>query len=640
MGVLTTMKDSENNEAGETPVPEIHFHSWLEPAPPPSEAAPRLIGFDYYVRPLAMLHAAYAKSPRCSRSPHPIRSRFWQFVPAQEYDTHEARDLLAAYLRAVETEIAGSVRQASLAFCLHLYRRILPGSIGEDTQPATVALTRAVFEAAVQKYAALSPCSRIGDSKAVPEESVFGGLLMAPEFDLERKLLTEGGSQLVLTDFTERELSDLYDVERLAYEVWRVGATSRSIGKGAPFVVETSETRFRDDRSDEMDELLEIYDERTGRLSSSAIGAVFADLTTQPLKTGFVFLPFYNVAGMTTDPFRDAFRHLCGLEFPDGFRPNFVWMPFNIRGFREVHLPLSEAFLEYHAVTLDTVLAVVAAMAVRVFHLWRRSKGSALFRYWQRAYEGPDHKSNIAAVLKPFLPGAALVLGIPEQTMSNLDIAAGVEFWTLKHSVREDMDLAYSGPHSVFLPYNETHVFTDYAWILRRLFNLFFRVSINDQNFKGDALEQALQSPPSVLPRKACEALDGEKRQIDYATPVGPHLVIAECKAVARSITYDRGDPKAIRYRQERVIEASLREADDKAWWLAQNPRGKNYDVTNFDDILPVGVSPFVEFIPSLGFRYWVSPRQPRVVTPAEFRDLVADRGRVSGALNRVSIRK
>ncbi|KPK20152.1 MAG: hypothetical protein AMJ70_08370, partial [Dehalococcoidia bacterium SG8_51_3] len=67
-----------------------------------------------------------------------------------------------------------------------------------------------------------------------------------------------------------------------------------------------------------------------------------------------------------------------------------------------------------------------------------------------------------------------------------------------------------------------------------------------DQNFKDDALESAIRKGKSILPTKPCKSPTGEKRQIDYAVAHGSHLIITECKAVGRSIDFDRGEPKAI----------------------------------------------------------------------------------------------
>jgi hypothetical protein len=51
-----------------------------------------------------------------------------------------------------------------------------------------------------------------------------------------------------------------------------------------------------------------------------------------------------------------------------------------------------------------------------------------------------------------------------------------------------------------------------------------------------------------------------------------------------------------------------------------EHPKGTNYDITGFSDILPIVVTPFVEYIPSLKSYYWLSKELPRVMTPAELK--------------------
>jgi len=165
-------------------------------------------------------------------------------------------------------------------------------------------------------------------------------------------------------------------------------------------------------------------------------------------------------------------------------------------------------------------------------------------------------------------------------------------------------------------------------------------VWISDQNFKGDALENAMQKGQSVLPTRPCKAINGEERQIDYAVALGKYLLIAECKAVGRSIGFDRGDPRSIKHRTDNVVELSLSQVDEKALWLASNPVGTNYDISTYSYILPVGVSPFVEFIPSKDTHYWISDAIPRVLTVKEFKKLIADKNTITSAYNKVKITK
>jgi hypothetical protein len=169
---------------------------------------------------------------------------------------------------------------------------------------------------------------------------------------------------------------------------------------------------------------------------------------------------------------------------------------------------------------------------------------------------------------------------------------------------------------------------------------LFVGIHIPDQNFKGDALENAIRKDKSILPTKTCKAATGEERQIDYAVACGTHLIIAECKVVGMSIGFDRGDPKAIKHRTDNVVELALSQIDDKANWLAKHPIGTNYDITPYEDILPAAISPFVEFIPSQDERYWVSKDTPRVLTPKEFERLINDQTAVMNAFNKISLNK
>ena len=101
-------------------------------------------------------------------------------------------------------------------------------------------------------------------------------------------------------------------------------------------------------------------------------------------------------------------------------------------------------------------------------------------------------------------------------------------------------------------------------------------------------------------------------------------ILIVECKANARSIAYERGDLAALQFRR-RAFEEALRQVDDKATWLSAHPKGANYDITEFEAILPVVVTPFKEFMHSLDTRYWIKPKLPRVLMPHELTELLAD---------------
>jgi hypothetical protein len=108
------------------------------------------------------------------------------------------------------------------------------------------------------------------------------------------------------------------------------------------------------------------------------------------------------------------------------------------------------------------------------------------------------------------------------------------------------------------------------------------------------------------------KAFDGSSSQFDAAFRMDQILVIVECKAAGTSLSFERGDPSAVNHRLSKVHEG-VTDVDEKTNWPSTRPVGKNYDVSAFDKILPIVVTPFVEFIPTLETKYWISDRLPRV---------------------------
>ena len=180
------------------------------------------------------------------------------------------------------------------------------------------------------------------------------------------------------------------------------------------------------------------------------------------------------------------------------------------------------------------------------------------------------------------------------------------------------MDLGYAGPHAILLPLGEKWL-VDFAWILRRLNDLFYGLSISDNNFKGDALEKAVRTEVGPIPHTELKASDGSSKQIDASFAVGNRLFIAECRVKAQSIAFARGDIDSIRQRNQ-FVENILADADDKAKWLTKNPIGRNYRVDQFSEIVPLGVSAEVEFIPGMNGWFWLRQGVPRVLTPDELK--------------------
>ena len=146
---------------------------------------------EYYQRVFAKLHVELYESGYSVDASHHIRSRYWRLVPDGKYSSIRSVELANQYLKIVEEEIKNNISEHSLCYWLHLYRRLRPGPIGPDTRPMTIGYVRLVLEASFQKYAIFSFCDRISLSNDIPVHKILNGLLMKPDFKLERKAVKD-----------------------------------------------------------------------------------------------------------------------------------------------------------------------------------------------------------------------------------------------------------------------------------------------------------------------------------------------------------------------------------------------------------------------------------------------------------------
>jgi hypothetical protein len=575
--------------------------------------------FDYYQPAFELFHA-HADVISLSKDPHPQRASYWKLVPPGPYNGSAAIELLRAYAGTVERELETTLSENSIAYYLHLYRRLAPEPIVPEDAPATTMNVRATLEAAVQKYARAGLCSRVGDSSVVGAGKILNGILLTMGAPKEYISSLARTPQLVLTDFGPRQLKDFYVLEKLAYEMWRTYALLRSVSKGAYLIVTEDRDLVGDARSDTLDELIRSFDERHRGMSTSAAGAFFGSSLKKG--SGFVLMPVYNVNHNRWGDFERIIEHYMKARILNASieRPNFVWLPFDIRSFYAVHGAFESEFLLVHGCTIESVLLVITSLLVRAEYMW--SHDNALPRHWLRAYDGPNSRDLWLSEIEIFLPAAVRVLDAgPTPTRGVLE--AVFDFLSFAQAARDRLDVGLGGPHGVFLPCGDKY-YADYAWLLRRLYRLFHGLSRTDQNFKGDVLERAVRSRPCVLPTTACRAHDGTSKQVDASFDLGDTLVIVECKAKGWSLGVERGDLAAVAERNRHIIEI-LRQVDEKARWLAARPIGRNYDLRKFRYILPIGVSPFVEFIPHKTPYWWLTDSLPRVMTPDELERAIQD---------------
>ena len=315
------------------------------------------------------------------------------------------------------------------------------------------------------------------------------------------------------------------------------------------FVDDHHSEYFGDARSDELNSLIANYDSRIGEagLTGTSSGVVYTDREEGSI--GCVILPVYNLNRVSSGHLKGYLLKVHGVDINDDFTPNFLWITINLRRYRNAHKPFSEAFYTKHKVTLDSVLALITALSLRVIYSCQQNPG-LFFHYFQRAYIIVDTEL-VKEDLLILLPQACETLGLNKSDVSDADFLDALNFWILNDSRRNDIGLAYPGPHYPFLPVSTGKVFIDYAWITQRLFDLFRHISLSDQSFQRGRSEKMIRSGPSALPIKPCKSFKGQKKQIDYAHECSSYLIIAECKAVGMSIGFDRGESDSIKFRTE-----------------------------------------------------------------------------------------
>lgn len=567
---------------------------------------------------------------------HKIRFHFWKDKRETQYSSEKSRDLLLLYFSCVENEIKNIIREKSIAYWLHILRRFAPIPISRERDNITVAITREILESAIQKYGIRSKCENIEYSNIITPDKILKGRLLDASYKNFVSSLCKT-SQLVLTNFDKEEFIQFIEANKLAFEIWKCGAGLRTIGKGGYIVSVPEPEMYGLWMSDELSELIANYDRRIEdtKFDHSAIGNVFkTHINDRVSLRESILLPNYNYNGYRLNLFEKFFRIFYKANYPS-ITVNFVWTPFEIIKFYKSHIKFAGPFEEKYGFAFETVILAIICLCCFIWRRWKEApKYTGVWRSWQRAYYGPiQNKSYVIRCMMDELPQATLMLGVaPISVKSELEKA--FDFFSLTEEKAEQISVMLHGPLSIFLPVQNDVFFIDYAWIEKILYNLFYRVNLSDQNFKGNALEKYIENSEAPISKKELIANNNSRKQIDASYDLGDGmLAIIECKAIGRSFGYERGDFDAISYRNT-VIEKALNEVDDKGQWLKLNPAGRNYNISHYKQIIPIGLTPFIEFIPSKSPKYWIDNKVPRVLSPTEFITALEDGTLVKASKN------
>ncbi|MDI6814381.1 MAG: hypothetical protein QMD10_12745, partial [Desulfitobacteriaceae bacterium] len=189
------------------------------------------------------------------------------------------------------------------------------------------------------------------------------------------------------------------------------------------------------------------------------------------------------------------------------------------------------------------------------------------------------------------------------------------------------VSLATRGPRFLIFPGVDRGIVLDYAAVLPILLSKCHFIKA-DFRPKGTLFERWLDrklGSKGIVPWKRGELKgnDGTSREVDYSLIVNNILILIEARCVSKSFDFELGDLRALEFRKDKLVQA-LSDVDEKARWLSARRQGANYkvpDVVQF--IVPLVISPFVEYIWTTSKNVWLTPEIPRVCTTDELGQLL-----------------
>jgi hypothetical protein len=300
------------------------------------------MNLDYYQRPFIIIAQPIIKE--IVKQPNSNRKSYWSLVPEGEYHYSQAKQLVLEYYNVILKEVEKIISSKSRIYWIHLSRRVLPSTSGRDKSPITIGVTRKIVDAAIEKYGKDEFCECVGITGDINISEIFDGLLLSDYFKYERELIEKSPRQVVLTKFNQTHMLEYYTLEKLAYEVWKCGATLRALGKGATIkVIHSDKEYFTELRSPELAFLIDNYDDRKFSFITSRKGVVLEDQDDK--NSGILFVPSYNISNTKINTLNSIFKQFdIPLTFGDEMITNFIPIPYPLRGFYNNNKPLFAAF--------------------------------------------------------------------------------------------------------------------------------------------------------------------------------------------------------------------------------------------------------------------------------------------------------
>lgn len=547
----------------------------------------------------------------------PLRDQFMQRLGGSApLSGDRAVTCLAVFQQQIEDELSRMVGSRCVEYWLHLYRRILPSQGGTGLSNYTVGLFRQITECTYLKYGSMVNGPEIASGKDVPLSAICSGNMQRIT---ERLGLPTGRkwSGVFLGTFEPNDYLAAYQIERLAVEYWHLTACIRRVYKGGALLCTTG--GYAVHNTDEVEGLMRSYDRRIEEKGFYATKLGVALLTAQA-PGGTVLLPSLNheLETRLNRYLLEAFgQRVVGSG---DFTPNFIWLPFDMEMYYQSHIFCQSVFMEAFPFSLEDFVHFLFVLGYEAILATRRERQLG-WQMIQRAYrllaDLTAFLSHVCALSTtarpPGLQGHVLTLEVAEEI---------AEWFSLGERLRDQISLATRGPRPLFIRIEGGSTVLDYAAmvpILTSTIAMTAGVAEKGIGFEQQAAQFLSRQGANIWSQgRVLHHHDGTSKQVDVAVVAGELLFICEAKSHSMSWAFEIGDDRALAFRKGKMIDA-LDQAEEKARWIAERRHGTNYEVpAGVRALVPVALSPFVEYIWSASQDLWLTADVPRVCTPTE----------------------
>ena len=535
------------------------------------------------------------------------------------------------------SKIKEIIGKKSIYYWFHLFRRFIPGSYFKNISPVTISLYSQMAECAFLKFGNLEIGDELvylnGKDKNGINKIGNGKYIKAlKEIGLEKLLLKcPTPSGIYLGNFGYQELIEFFQIEGLILEYWYTTSCLRRLYKGGKLII--NHYNYIAENSSYTEELIKSFDKRTYKYGGSATssGILIDDFSLKENK-GIGLIPICNYEYLDSDkyPFIKLYYKLLGLKivnFKEKFTPNFILQPFDFEEYYKKHDFCSAIFKKTFGYSFPCFISTIYLIFHYAFFQLIKFDIMLGHQYIQRAYSYISSIDDLIADLFE-LSKNYRIPSLQNIKLSKQEIASVVRELSFTSEKRKNINLTTRGPRFLTFPGRNRHLVLDYASIfpilLTKLHFLKGNLSEKGPLFEKNIKDKFKNKGYNIWAyRKELKQGDGTKKEIDIAFYIKYVMFIIELKCITRSFDFEEGNIKALEFRREKLGNA-LHDIDDKADWLKKSKKGLNYKIpSSISVIVPVVISPFVEYIWTTDLNLWLTKDVPRICAYQEILDIL-----------------